>query len=467
MSQPKPPTAQPQTAEEVLPSSDLGPILVIIPTYNESENIARIVSRIRSAVPAAHILVADDGSPDGTGEIADKIAAADDHVHVMHRPARTGSVPRTWPASRGVERGYDVVVEMDADGSHQPEQLPRLLEALGRADVVLGSRWVPGGGCVNWPAHRDAALARRQHLHPARPRASRCAMPPVATARSARTALRGLDLDEVASQGYCFQVDLAWRAVQRRLRVVEVPITFVERECGDSKMSQRIVARGAGSNHNMGSGLPGQAAACTCHQEEDHAREGSCLMRLRHGWPMVLLVVMLVAIPILEVWLLIKVGQQIGLLPTVLILIAQAIIGALLMRHEGSRAWKALNDAFTKGRVPTGELADAALILVGGVLLMLPGFLTDILGFVFLLRWTRPVARKIIAFFVARRINRLGIPVMRARMDTDNLIEGETVDQTPADRSTPGDPISSREKSRNPPNQPSRTSPALIWVPRR
>ena len=164
-------------------------------------------------------------------------------------------------------------------------------------------------------------------------------------------------------------------------------------------------------------------------------------MRLRHGWPLVLLVVLLVAIPILEVWLLIKVGQQIGLLPTVLILIAEAIIGALLMRHEGSRAWKALNDAFTKGRVPTGELADAALILVGGVLLMLPGFLTDIFGFVFLLRWTRPVARKIIAFFVARRINRLGIPVMRAQMDTDNLIEGETVDQTPADHSTSGDPI--------------------------
>jgi UPF0716 protein FxsA len=143
----------------------------------------------------------------------------------------------------------------------------------------------------------------------------------------------------------------------------------------------------------------------------------------------------------LEVWLLIKVGQQIGLAPTVLILIAEAIIGVLLMRHEGSRAWKALNDAFTKGRVPTGELADAALILVGGVLLMLPGFLTDILGFVFLLRWTRPVARKIIAFFVARRINRLGIPVMRARMDTDNLIEGEAVDQTPADHSTPGGPV--------------------------
>jgi len=164
-------------------------------------------------------------------------------------------------------------------------------------------------------------------------------------------------------------------------------------------------------------------------------------MRLRHGWPMFLLIALLVAVPILEVWLLIKVGQQLGLLPTILILVAEAIIGALLMRHEGSRAWRALNDAFTNGKVPTGELADAALILVGGVLLMLPGFLTDIIGFLFLLRWTRPVARKIIAFFVARRINRLGIPVMRARLDTENLIEGESVEQQPANGRKHNDPV--------------------------
>jgi len=155
-------------------------------------------------------------------------------------------------------------------------------------------------------------------------------------------------------------------------------------------------------------------------------------MRLRHGWPLFLLIVLLVAVPIFEVWLLIKVGQQLGLLPTVLILIAEAIIGVLLMRHEGSRAWKALNDAFTNGKVPTGELADAALILVGGVLLMLPGFLTDVIGFLFLLRWTRPVARKIIAFFVARRINLLGIFVLKEPPTTENLIEGESVEQPPA-----------------------------------
>jgi UPF0716 protein FxsA len=163
-------------------------------------------------------------------------------------------------------------------------------------------------------------------------------------------------------------------------------------------------------------------------------------MRLRHGWPLALLAVLLVAIPILEVWLLVQVGQSLGLIPTVLILLVEAIVGLLLMRHEGSRAWKALNDAFTKGKVPTGELADAALILVGGVLLMLPGFLTDVIGFLFLLRWTRPIARKLIAFFVARRINRLGIPVMRARLDRENLIEGETVQSPPANGKKPGSP---------------------------
>jgi UPF0716 protein FxsA len=162
-------------------------------------------------------------------------------------------------------------------------------------------------------------------------------------------------------------------------------------------------------------------------------------MRLRHGWPLALLAVLLVAIPILEVWLLVQVGQSLGLLPTVLILVVEVIIGLLLMRHEGSRAWKALNDAFTKGKVPTGELADAALILVGGVLLMLPGFLTDVIGFLFLLRWTRPFARKVIAFFVARRINRLGIPVMRARLDRENLIQGETVESPSPGRREPTD----------------------------
>ena len=145
------------------------------------------------------------------------------------------------------------------------------------------------------------------------------------------------------------------------------------------------------------------------------------------------------AVPIFEVWLLIQVGQSIGCGPPA-ILVAEAAFGAWLMRHEGNRAWKALMDAFETGKVPSGELADAALVLVGGVLLMVPGFLTDVVGFFFLIPWTRPFARKLIAFFVARRLNRLGIPLARARVDRSNLIEGETVDRPAGPRHRAGRP---------------------------
>jgi dolichol-phosphate mannosyltransferase len=215
--------------------------LVIIPTYNESENIERIVARVRSAVPEAHILVADDNSPDGTGKQADALADGDAHVHVLHRLGKEGLGAAylagfTW----GLERGYDVLVEMDADGSHQPEQLPRLLAALAGADLVLGSRWVPGGSVVNWPRSREL-LSRGGNLW------TRIALGvPLRDITGGYRAFRrqtllGLGLDNVASAGYCFQVDLAWRALKAGFTVVEVPITFVEREYGDSKMSQKIV----------------------------------------------------------------------------------------------------------------------------------------------------------------------------------------------------------------------------------
>jgi UPF0716 protein FxsA len=124
--------------------------------------------------------------------------------------------------------------------------------------------------------------------------------------------------------------------------------------------------------------------------------------------PLLVLLALIISIPTLDVWLIFQVGHQIGALPTLAVLIVEAVIGGLLMRHEGRRAWSALNDAFNSGRMPTGELADAALVLVGGVLLMLPGFATDVIGFLFLLPITRPYARRILAFFVARRISRLG-----------------------------------------------------------
>ncbi|KOT61570.1 dolichol-phosphate mannosyltransferase [Streptomyces rimosus subsp. rimosus] len=215
--------------------------MVIIPTYNEAENIKPIVSRVRSAVPEAHILVADDNSPDGTGKIADELAAADDHVLVLHRKGKEGLGAAYLAGFRwGIEHGFGVLVEMDADGSHRPEELPRLLTALKGADLVLGSRWVPGGRVVNWPKHREylsrggSTYCRAMLDVPLRDvtggyRAFR------------KETLEGLGLDEVSSQGYCFQVDLARRAVESGFHVVEVPITFVERERGDSKMSKDIV----------------------------------------------------------------------------------------------------------------------------------------------------------------------------------------------------------------------------------
>jgi dolichol-phosphate mannosyltransferase len=238
------PTAStpPQPVQESVPvRGTTDRTLVIIPTYNESENLERIVSRVRQSVPAADILVADDNSPDGTGKQADALADADSHVHVMHRLGKEGlGAAYLAGFSWGLDRGYDVLVEMDADGSHQPEQLPLLLDALAGADLVLGSRWVKGGSVVNWPLSRKI-LSRGGNLW------TRLALGvPLKDVTGGYRAFRrqtllGLGLDNVASAGYCFQVDLAWRALKQGFTVVEVPITFVEREYGDSKMSQRIV----------------------------------------------------------------------------------------------------------------------------------------------------------------------------------------------------------------------------------
>lgn len=216
-------------------------VLVIVPTYNERTTLPSILERIRTSVPAADILIADDNSPDGTGLIADEWATRDSSIHVMHRLGKEGlGAAYLSGFAWGLQQGYDVLVEMDADGSHQPEQLPRLLDALDSADLVLGSRWVAGGGTVNWPKSRQI-LSRGGNAY-----ARAMLGVPIRDATGGYRAfrastLRRLDLHEVASQGYCFQVDLAWRAVQRGLVVREVPITFVERSSGTSKMSQRIV----------------------------------------------------------------------------------------------------------------------------------------------------------------------------------------------------------------------------------
>jgi dolichol-phosphate mannosyltransferase len=216
-------------------------VLVIIPTYNESDNIERIVDRLLATVPDAHVLIADDASPDGTGKLADALAEADPRVHVLHRPGKAGlGAAYVAGFDWALPRGYQVIVEMDADGSHAPEQLPRLLSALDSADLVVGSRWIPGGAVVNWPRHREA-LSRGANLY------TRMALGlDVRDATGGyrafrRTVLEQIDYAAVRSQGYCFQVDLAWRARRAGYRIAEVPITFAERERGESKMSGTIV----------------------------------------------------------------------------------------------------------------------------------------------------------------------------------------------------------------------------------
>jgi dolichol-phosphate mannosyltransferase len=216
-------------------------VLVVVPTYNERDNLGLIAERLHAAVPTAHLLVVDDGSPDGTGALDDALAAEHDWAHVLHRREKAG-LGAAYIAGFGWarEHGYDVVVEMDADGSHAPEQLPSLLAALADADLVLGSRWVEGGQVVNWPRSREL-LSRGGNWW------TRLVLGlPLRDATGGyrayrRVVLDALALDTVASQGYCFQVDLAWQAWRTGWRVVEVPITFVERERGESKMSQSIV----------------------------------------------------------------------------------------------------------------------------------------------------------------------------------------------------------------------------------
>ena len=220
---------------------DLGKVLVIVPTYNERESLPVIVSGIRQAEPEVHILIADDNSPDGTGEVADRLSSSDNSVHVLHRSAKAGLGAAYLDAFNWAKsNGYDVVVEMDADGSHRPQDLTKILDALSNNDVVLGSRWIKDGRVVNWAKSREV-LSRGGNLY------TRMWLGiPIHDAtggfRAYRiSALDVMNMNQVVSQGYCFQVDMAWRAVKANLRVAEVPITFVERELGESKMDGSIV----------------------------------------------------------------------------------------------------------------------------------------------------------------------------------------------------------------------------------
>ncbi|MEN0102850.1 MAG: polyprenol monophosphomannose synthase [Curtobacterium sp.] len=216
--------------------------LVIIPTYDEAENVRPIVARTLAATDdTVHVLVVDDNSPDGTGDIADAIATETDRVHVLHRTVKDGLGGAYLSGfAWGLEHGYDKLVEMDADGSHHPEYLPWLIELADTNDLVLGSRWIRGGEVENWPWYREL-LSRGGNLY------TRLALGIAVRDATGgfrvftRSALQRIDLDGIASKGYCFQVDLCWRALEAGLRIVETPITFTEREFGVSKMSGNIV----------------------------------------------------------------------------------------------------------------------------------------------------------------------------------------------------------------------------------
>ena len=217
--------------------------LIVLPTYDEIATLAGVVGQLRARVPEADLLIIDDGSPDGTGALAERLAAGDPAVSVLHRPGKQGlGTAYVHGFRRALAEGYRFVVEMDSDGSHLPEELPRLLAAArGGADLVIGARWIPGGAIVNWPGYRRlisrtgtavARIALRSRLRD---------LTSGFRVLSAR-ALRLLDLDAVDSEGYAFQVESAWLLERAGAVIAEEPITFVERSDGRSKMTLGIVA---------------------------------------------------------------------------------------------------------------------------------------------------------------------------------------------------------------------------------
>jgi dolichol-phosphate mannosyltransferase len=222
--------------------SERGPVWLVLPTFDEAENLEPFVAAVLTKLPpSSRILIVDDNSPDGTGEIADRLAAEHESVSVLHRPRKEGLGPAYIAGFRvALAEGAGLIFEMDSDFSHAPAYLPRLLDAAERADLVIGSRYVPGGGVGDWGALRRAisrgGSAYARHVLGVGVRdltgGFKCFR---------REVLEAIDLDAVRTRGYAFQVELTYRAIELGFEVVEVPIVFRDRRVGASKMSRSIV----------------------------------------------------------------------------------------------------------------------------------------------------------------------------------------------------------------------------------
>ena len=221
--------------------------LIVTPTYNEHENLPRFVAAVRGAVPDAELMIVDDASPDGTGEIADDLAAKDDKIHVMHRPGKLGLGTAYVDAFRwGLARGYERFFEMDADLSHDPNDLPKFIRALDDgADVVIGSRNMPGGGVEGWGLGRHV-LSKGGSLYARTILGVRVFDLTAGYKAFTRRALEAIGLEHIRSNGYSFQIEMTYRAHQRGMKIVEVPVVFVDRRVGHSKMNRRIFAEAVG-----------------------------------------------------------------------------------------------------------------------------------------------------------------------------------------------------------------------------
>ena len=214
---------------------------MVIPTYNEHENIEKLATEVLSMDNSIHILIVDDNSPDGTGELADRMAAADDRIHVLHRKGKLGLGSAYREGFRlAIDQGADYIVEMDADFSHDPAVLPRFFEKMSDYDLVIGSRYLNGVSVVNWPLRR-LMLSYFASVYTRVITGLRISDCTSGFKCFNRKVLEAIDLNRIRSDGYSFQIEMNYRCVEKGFRVGEVPIIFIDRHAGSSKMSKKIV----------------------------------------------------------------------------------------------------------------------------------------------------------------------------------------------------------------------------------